>query len=560
MDLEQCQRWIKNQARNPKTGRAIKKDGPVFKKLVMACNQLNLWCDEWGKRPHINPKTRMKIKVSGPTYKKLEKECKGGSPPKSPRSPKSPKSPPKRSISSIPPDIKTPSGTPCDKWKFNKNVNPRTGRSIKTGGPVFRALEKECGPKMISEPVMGKSPKSTSISKPTCDLSWFESRLKTGRGINRSLKDINVGNWNVNVCMSGKDTTFLSNLSNPKVIGMGTFGKVYSAKIGKYPVVIKEAFLKYGEKSLVKVGKYPEEYQLMILIRDVLLSKACPNFLYTYDLAICEGCSLKGRTGTCYITFMEQAHGDLALLKDGITRPDEQLSIFYQLLIGLHTLQRRYGFIHHDIKMANIMVQITPELMGDYFQYVVDGKSYYVRNEGYVVYLADFGVSYTTSPLVSLDGFYGSRNAEVVPTSGGYKWKPITTKESGPPFIWADGQKSTINKFVKYYKTTPTRPVNLTDMERFPPFEFFGDVQDIVKVMIGGKASTQPNFHRYFPIMHKTLKSMLKKHALYPSDKFVKPPIENSVHYVLANKMLAKIYDLEGSGDPTNIIDTFYVS
>ena len=386
----------------------------------------------------------------------------------------------------------------------------------------------------------------------------------TGRDIISYLKDLNVNPSNSAVCMSG-DGNFLNKL-DARVIGQGTFGVVYRGVIGKEKkdVVVKEAFISSRDLKLRAYGKHPKEYTLMLLVRDLLLTHQCPNFLYTYEMAVCRGCEIKSRNklkrGTCYVTFMEPAHGDLSLFKDFIADTETQLSIILQLLCGLSILQKKYGMIHYDIKMENIMVELTPDYIGKYFEYVIDGVSYKIANHGFVVYIADFGVSYTTSPLVDMFNTYGTRNAEVIKNSDGtYIWKPITTN-SGEEFYWADEKPSTKNEFTVDDDLTPDRPINLSDMERYPPFEFFGDTQDVLKIVLGGSSVNQEVRLNSFTHVNDVFRRWLKSFS-YPSIQFSNPSIKNSVHYVLARVLLEKLYNNMSYeykvGD--SIIDTFYM-
>jgi hypothetical protein len=74
----------------------------------------------------------------------------------------------------------------CDEWFKNKNKNPRTNRTIKINGPVYKQLEKECGtrgPQRVSSPVKSKSPPKPSNE---CD-EWFKNKTKNPR-TNRTIK------------------------------------------------------------------------------------------------------------------------------------------------------------------------------------------------------------------------------------------------------------------------------------------------------------------------------------------------------------------------------------
>lgn len=88
-------------------------------------------CAQWRANPTVNPLTGRAIKVDGPTYKKLQKDCIGV------RSP-SPRSPVKRPVGPLSPRSK------CEQWRANPTINPVSRRKIKRNGPVYKALKKEC--------------------------------------------------------------------------------------------------------------------------------------------------------------------------------------------------------------------------------------------------------------------------------------------------------------------------------------------------------------------------------------------------------------------------------
>ena len=87
-----CQEWFRNPLVNPVTGRKIKKDGPVYKKLERKCKPKGDTCQEWLRNPLVNPVSGRKIKKDGPVYKKLERKCVQKRP-KQPKNPKQPKKP-----------------------------------------------------------------------------------------------------------------------------------------------------------------------------------------------------------------------------------------------------------------------------------------------------------------------------------------------------------------------------------------------------------------------------------------------------------------------------------
>ena len=78
MNKDLCKQWKKNKNINPLTGRAIKKNGPTYKKIEKMCKKYmsrKEKCRKWKRHKSKNPTTGRKIKKQGPTYKKYEKEC-----------------------------------------------------------------------------------------------------------------------------------------------------------------------------------------------------------------------------------------------------------------------------------------------------------------------------------------------------------------------------------------------------------------------------------------------------------------------------------------------------
>ena len=66
-----------------------------------------------------------------------------------------------------------------------------------------------------------------------------------------------------------------------------------------------------------KKEKNPREHKNLYYVNELLLNKKCPNFLYTYKTALCDGCQVIGlftkkpSPRSCYVTFMEPADFDL---------------------------------------------------------------------------------------------------------------------------------------------------------------------------------------------------------------------------------------------------------
>ena len=96
---EVCFLFMLDEERNPRTRRRISPQGRVAKKLKKECRGASLPrgssvsirelmevptakrrpsrvdCDKWFENPRRNPETGRAIKANGPTFRRLEKEC-----------------------------------------------------------------------------------------------------------------------------------------------------------------------------------------------------------------------------------------------------------------------------------------------------------------------------------------------------------------------------------------------------------------------------------------------------------------------------------------------------
>jgi serine/threonine protein kinase len=404
--------------------------------------------------------------------------------------------------------------------------------------------------------------------------NWFDNRLAIARQINRTLELVPTAQWDI--CVSGNKTNFVANLKNVKLIGQGTFGTVYLASLNNFKIVIKEALLEPDEEKLARqtVGtkkwgeinriSYPHEYRLLALVNDLLYARKCPNYIISYSLALCAGCQLPRQPkSTCYVSIIEPADGDLQKMADkhGMLSDNIVISILLQLLIALHTVQIMYGMYHRDIKTINILVSKIPA--GGHFEYVIGGKSYLIENTGWIVYLADFGVANLFSPAFTDSQQYGYRNAEVIrdPKNGQVYFSPIVCKygtsyDTGVVRLAKSKYlpwNGTENFFTKL-DIVPDRTINLMDTRRFPPFEFFNDIQDVIRMFTGGQRTTIRGLHAQVNIS-ATMRDKIRRTCYISSFPY---KTHGTVKYILAEEMIAAIYTLMDK--PVTILDTFYVS
>jgi serine/threonine protein kinase len=537
-------------------------------------------CDEWFREKNINPRTNRTIKKNGPVYMTLQKECSNI---KIKRARKARSLSPNRHQVTLPrvQSLSNLKKQVCEEWHNKPDVNPRTDRKIKLLGPVYNKLKKECHESIID---VIEDKKETE----------YDKRMKVGDRIIKNLNFIeDVDNWNV--CISGKNSiAFKKNFDNIKRIGKGSFGQIFVATLNSDKVIIKEANLSNIEERVLKQNISPDdkdifknkkimplEYQNLNYVNELLLSKKCPNFLYTYTMALCDGCKVvrlftkSVSPRSCYVTYMEYADGSLYDTKLDADM-NQQFSVLYQLLAAVYSIHHYFAIFHKDIKAENILIKkIKP---GGFFKYVINEKIFHIQNSGILVFLADFGVSTSLSPKYGQTQFFGTRNAKVVEKNGNLIWKPFKTKyfadyenKDKPPKLsnpyylkWIDNLKSkpkiidtgTFNKF----GTTNIYPfvkIDLNDNRKFPCFEFFADIQDVIRLFIGGKQAFQQGKHWEMRNLNKYLKECLTKYAYLDKQEKIYY-IAGTVKYILAEEMLSVLFKFHNP-KVDYIIDTFYL-
>ena len=382
----------------------------------------------------------------------------------------------------------------------------------------------------------------------TWSETWFDKRMEKCDQIAASLKGFSLPKWVE--CLSSTNPVKLPvEMGSLDLIGFGTFGQVFSTTIDGNEIVIKEAILDDDTMEAMKPTASPSQYskeaKMLELTSQLLHEKKCPSFLDFFLFTACTGCNVrtllnKRVTGSCSTTFIEFADGNL---KDiSMTRSTLQISFLYQMLIALHYIQTEYGMVHRDLKLVNILYTATPELKGKYFEYKINGKTYYVPNAGYVFYIADFGIARMFKPSFALTDDLGERNGKVSRLADGSLILNPLPKETfvfvETPRLylnWKNGQRTLRNRGPYLHSK-----VDLNDVLKFPPWNFNGDIQDVLKMIVGGKHSVQKMTHKKLT-QSKVLTKRIEKYVTdgnYGSITWG----EDMAYQLIAQEMLDKLY------------------
>ena len=374
------------------------------------------------------------------------------------------------------------------------------------------------------------------------------------------------------------DNEWCQNIDNiitlSDTIGNGSWGSVYSAYITSYPhlkFAVKYAKV-YPEALKTKNSSSWNEIKILNIFQKLIEKKYTQNLLYLIDNFTCSNPKFKNiefakneQAEKCNVMLFELATCNLT---NWLNQPHTLLelqSCLFQIMHALHTMQK-FGQIHHfDIKSANILCYRTKK--GGYWKYRVLEKDYYVPNLGFVFVLADFGLARSLSPnyiMLKHDSDktfrLGHRYAVVEPNSKKFipvdcqnqidndgkiipsemiKWKSGYYSYGGESRSDREGHVIRTKFKSKSIKRGISKKCDYKNALLFPPFEFYYDTQDVIRMFIGGKRNTQRGNHREFSLNIDFVSSLKKYKFENNSDH---PLFSEEAYFVLAGYFIVEYF------------------
>jgi serine/threonine protein kinase len=361
---------------------------------------------------------------------------------------------------------------------------------------------------------------------------WFEqnwpghimaqARFRWQRYNKISLSVHNNLKWNITQC-----------------IGRGCFGQVWLGYIQNWPVAIKRTI---WTKSAW------QEYCLLRLFCTAIKLRACPNIPLCYGYMYQENDKLDlsktKYTGATLTLLLEPACGTL---RDYLQQPYEDgaiLSALFQVLAAVSFLQKNGQVMHYDLKKENVLFyQIQP---GGYWHYIIDENHYYVPNHGFIFVLTDLGLARPLGLEYPYVERLGHRKFYVSVTNELKQWS--TTTETLSP-----SREKNINRESKFSTLEEVPWKDIVHKERgwtvkqtlmhpdiVPPAEYYNDVQDSLRMFIGGKRTTQKGNHRQYAYISSEVKSLLKRYS--HADENSKVAIPTKIYHLYAPALIDKIF------------------
>jgi hypothetical protein len=118
------------------------------------------------------------------------------------------------------------------------------------------------------------------------------------------------------------------------------------------------------------------------------------------------------------------------------------------------------------------------------------------------------------------------------------------------PIMWQDDKgnivkKATQNRFGgklndDRFNLKPSIPVDLDDPVTFPPFEFYNDIQHVVRMFVGGKKINQRGEFKKIQYLPDKLYNKLEKYVSPDNWRFT--PKLNTVYLFLASELLNRLW------------------
>lgn len=370
-------------------------------------------------------------------------------------------------------------------------------------------------------------------------------------------------------------------------IGSGCYANVCKSSIDLHSFAVKISKIKEDalKKAYAKdVSSWAEVYILKQIIRPIIEKKICPNLPLLYETFACDSCTLNFQdTKTqfpCSIMILELASENLKSYLSQTRTVNEIYSALFQIMAGLHTIQINGQILNYDIKKENILVYNIKS--GGYWEYKIHGKKFYIPNLGKLFVLNDFGLSRPMSPKYPIYKTIdektfrlGSRYAFI--ENGVFVPFNTTTQVNGKEeqdksvlIKWDNGDTSYGAEFRlrrKDEKVIPLKSeIKNTDTKKFfdnpeviPPFEFYNDTQDVLRMFVGGKRTTQKGDHKLYQTVPKSiikdLKPYIGKSACMKENFFSTDPAQ-----VLAGWFIEKFFSFYMQKPKEMVIESYNVS
>lgn len=419
------------------------------------------------------------------------------------------------------------------------------------------------------------------------------NRLAFARKIKTSLSVIHNIREGSQCFMKNGINTMKKYIKLDELIGTGDWGNVYNACLKEDRQCRRKFAIKmsritneeFNDPYSESGSAWYEIWMLKDILKPMVAKNLCPNLPVFIDTFLCDKCDFIFKKGDvqhpCVITVMELASSDMYYYLKYKSRSDEEMySALFQIMAGLHAIQMGGQILNNDIKSRNILVyNVKP---GGYWHYRIKKTDFYVPNFGKMFVLNDFGVSTIYDPnfqlyptkekktfnmgsryAINIDGILSPIEAgteyykESMRKPKPVKWvnnSDINNKTSYGATYTLDRKTGAvintrtvltpIQKSYLFKNGVSTNPKTWSFFERpdiIPPFEFYNDVQDVLRTFTGGKRTTQSGSHTNFSNISNIVKKSIEPY-MGKTENASKRVFSLNAYHVLAGEFILKFF------------------
>lgn len=406
--------------------------------------------------------------------------------------------------------------------------------------------------------------------------------------------------------ISEKADCFKKFMTEKYELGSGCYGNVFRAEISDLFFAVKFSKIKSDAKQCLfskDFSSWHEIYILEKIANTIIRKNICPNLPMIYDKFYCKNCRLifkeKKSTHPCVVSVVELANGNFKDFSFTKHSSEEYMSCLFQIMAGLHAIQVHGQIMNFDIKKENILFYNVPP--GGYWHYVIHGKNYYVPNYGKLFILNDFGISRSMSPkfcmyrnMKNKTFRLGHRFAIIYekrfyPLNVAYEFNDDMKKVDTQKITWKTHEGKITSKGAEFRMERKSEKIlglitnmpekiqaflntknikNSSEIDFFlypeiiPPFEFFNDTQDAIRMFIGGKRTTQNGHHGKIRGLDGDFSKKLEKYKSRMETMEKELTFSDNPAKVLAGYFIEEFFDnteyTHSSGK--NIIEKYVIS
>jgi hypothetical protein len=178
---------------------------------------------------------------------------------------------------------------------------------------------------------------------------------------------------------------------------------------GATSIVFKATNNKNNISYILKIMSVSDnEINFMKKSSRYVLKGITPHFIILHQNLLCMGSndnkemidSTRFLVDNKYsILIMEMFDGNVEHLLSDYNDDDVLISIHAQIYVSILSFHKILKAVHDDSQYKNFYYKKIEYTDNDYFHYIINGKSIYIKNKGYLIVIADYGFSYYNLPL-----------------------------------------------------------------------------------------------------------------------------------------------------------------